>query len=82
MGYGILFRFDINSKGGGLLFYIGEGIPTKFVKLRSDCNMENICVELNSKKRRCFINGSYNPNKSLISNHIECLAFRRLKRHY
>ena len=68
-GYGVPYRFDRNSKGGGLLFYIREDIPSKFLKLRSGCNIESICVEINLRKRKWFINSSNNP---LITNHLEC----------
>ena len=67
---GVPYRFDRNSKGGGLLFYIREDILSKFLKLRTECNIESICVEINLRKRKWFINGSYNPSKSFISNHI------------
>ena len=71
--YGVPYRFDRNFKGGGLLFYIRKDIPSKFLKLRSDWNTESICVEVNLRKRKWFINGSYNPSKNLISYHLECL---------
>ena len=71
-GYGVPYGCDRNSKGGGVLFYIGEDMLSKFLKLRSDCNIEFICVEINLRKRKWFINGSYNPSKSFISNHLEC----------
>ena len=71
--FGIPYRFDRNSNGGGLLLYVREDIPSKFLKVKSDCNIESICVEVNLRKRKWFINGSYNPNKSFLSNHLECL---------
>ena len=47
---------------------------SKFLKLRSDRNsIESICVEINLRKRKWFINRSYNPSKSFISNHLESL---------
>ena len=72
-GYGVPYRFDRNSRGGGLLFYICEDIFSKFLKLRSDSNIESIRVEINLRKRKWFINGSYNPSKSFVTNHTECL---------
>ena len=71
--YGIPYRFDRNSNGGGLLLYVREDIPSKFLKVKSDCNIECICVEVNLRKRKWFINGSFNPNKNFISNHLESL---------
>ena len=71
-GHGAPYRFDRNSKDDGLLFCICEVIPWKILKLRSDCNIESICVEINLRKSKWFINGSYNPSKSFLSNHLEC----------
>ena len=34
-GYGIPYRLDRNSIGGGLLLYVHEGIPSKFLKVKS-----------------------------------------------
>ena len=70
---GIPYRLDRNSDGGGLLLYVHEDIPSKFLKVKSGCNVESICVELNLRKRKWFVNGSYNPNKSFLSNHLEYL---------
>ena len=65
--------FGRNSKGGGLLFFIREDIPSKFLKLKFDCNFESIYVEVNLRKWKWLMNGSYNPNEGFISNHLECL---------
>ena len=70
--FGISYRLDRNSNGGGLLLYVLKDIPSKFLKVKSGCNVESICVEINLRKRKWFINGSYNPNKSFLSNHLEC----------
>ena len=67
------YRFDRNSKVGGLLFYIREDTISKFLKLRSYCNIESICIEINLRKRKWFINGLYDPSKSFMLNHLECL---------
>ena len=71
--FSISYRLDRNSNGGGLLLCVREDVPSKFLKVKSDCNIESVCVEVNLRKRKWFINGSYNPNKSFLSNHLECL---------
>ena len=49
----------------GVLFcYIREDIPSKFHKIRSDCNIEPICVEENLRKGKRLINSSYNLSKT------------------
>ena len=55
------------------IIYVQEDITSRFLKFRYDCNIESICVEINLRLRKWFINGSYNPSKSFIPNHIECL---------
>ena len=67
------YRFDRNSKGGELLFYIREDIPSKILTYSSNCDIETLLVEINLRKRKWLLNGSYNPNKSQISHHLECL---------
>ena len=37
---GISYRLDRNSNG--LLLYVCEDIPSKFLKVKSDCNIESI----------------------------------------
>ena len=71
--FGIPYRLDRNSNGGGLLLCVRQDIPSKFLKVKSDCNIESICVEVNLRKRKGFLNGSYNPNKNFLSNHLGCL---------
>ena len=71
--FGIPYRLNRNSNGGGLLLYVHEDIPSKFLKIKSDCNIESICVDVNLRKRKWFINDLYNPNKSFISNHLSVL---------
>ena len=74
--FGIPYRLNRNSNGGGLLLYVCEDIPSKFLKVKSDCNIESVCVEVNLRKKKWFINASYSPNspnKSFLSNHLECL---------
>ena len=45
--FGIPYRLDRNSNGGGLFLYIREDILSKFLKVKSACNIESICVEVN-----------------------------------
>ena len=66
-GFSVPYRFDKNSKGSGLLFYIREDIPSKILTYSSNCDIETLLVEVNLKKRKWLLNGSCNPNKSQIS---------------
>ena len=53
--------------------YIREDIPSKIVTYSCNCDIETLLVEINLRKRKWLLNGSYNPNKSQISHHLECL---------
>ena len=72
-GFSASYRFDRNSNGGGLLFYIREDIPSEILTYCSNCDIETLLVEIYLRKRKWLLNSSYNPNKSQISNHLECL---------
>lgn len=67
-GYGVPYRFDRSSKGGGILFYTCKDIPLKFLKTRFDCNIDSI----NSRKRKWLLMIHIVPVKAL-SNHLEYL---------
>ena len=67
------YRYDRNDKGGGFLLYIREDIPSRLLKSKSQCNVKSLSVEINLKKRKWFLNCSYNPHRKLISSHLDCL---------
>ena len=61
-GYSEPYRFDRNRNGGGVLIYIREDIPSKLLadhKLTQD--IEGIFVELNLRKKKWLLFGSYHP---------------------
>ena len=72
-GFSVPYRYDRNGKGGGLLLYIREDIQSKLLISKSKCNIETLSVAVNLRKRKWFLNCSYNPNPNSISNHLECL---------
>ena len=72
-GFSAPYKFDRNSKGCGLLFYIHEDLPSKILTYSSNCDIKTLLVEINLRKKKWFLNGSYNPNKSQINHHLECL---------
>ena len=41
--------------------------------MRNKCNIETLSVAVNLRKRKWFLNCSYNHHQNLISNHLECL---------
>ena len=68
-GFGIPCRYDRNPKGGGLLLYIQEDIPSKRLSCQTNYDIETLIVEINLKKKVVF--ESYNPSKNQISHHLD-----------
>ena len=63
------YRLDRNANGGGILLYIREDIPSTL--LNFDMSIESIFIEINIRKKKWLLVGTYNPNKNLISNHLK-----------
>ena len=66
------FRLDRNRNGGGLLLYIRQDIPCKQLNLL-DKGTECIAAEMRLGKMKWLILGIYNPNKTLIKQHLAAL---------
>ena len=71
--FSVPYRYDRNGKGGVLLLYIREDMQSKLLISKSKCDIETLLVAVNLRKRKWFLNCSYNPHQNLISNHLECL---------
>ena len=72
-GFTTPYRDDGNDKGGGLLLYIREDIPSRLLQCKLQYNIESFSVEISLRKRQWFLNCSYNPHRNSISRHLECL---------
>ena len=48
-------------------------MPSRILNPKSKTDIETLSVEINLRKRKWFLNCSYNPHKNQISNHLECL---------
>ena len=46
-GYAAPIRFDINSRGGGILLYMREDIPAKLLTISLPKDFEGFFLELN-----------------------------------
>ena len=71
-GFSAPHRLDVKSKGGRILLYIREDIPSRLLNIKAKTGIETSCIEINLRKRKLFLNCSCNPNKDLISSHFEC----------
>ena len=68
-GFSVPYRYGRNGKDGGLLLKTLKDIQPKLLISKSKCNIETLSVVVNLRKRKWFLNCSYNPN-------LEC--FNRL----
>ena len=68
-------RFDRYSKGGGIILYVREDIPSKLIN--SSCTnhgKEYFLVELNFMKQKWLIICNYNPHKTRIKGYLKCIS--------
>ena len=56
---------------GRIPLYIRVDIPSRLLNSKSKTDIETVSVQITLRKRKW--NCSYNRNKNLISNHLECL---------
>ena len=71
-GFSCPYRLDRDSKGGGIMLYVREDIPSNF--LASDNKpIESLYVELNFRNVKMLENCPYNPHKAKIGNHVAAL---------
>ena len=61
-GFRLPFRYDRNSNGGGILVYVGEGVPAKEIKTYNfPDNIECGFVEINLKNKKWLLANVYHP---------------------
>ena len=69
------YRLDRNSKGGGIILYVREDIPSKLVNPScTNHDIEYFLVELNLRKQKWLLICSYNPHKTRIKGYLECIS--------
>ena len=71
-GYASPFRLDRDENGGGIMVFVREDIPVKFLSSENK-PIEAFFFELNFHKKKWLVCCSYNPNKNNISSHLETL---------
>ena len=72
-GFSAPYRQERNRTGGGLLLFVREDVPSRILNPKSETDIETLSVKINFRKRRWFLNCSYNPHKNQIPNHLECV---------
>ena len=72
LGYASPFRLDRNQNDVGILAFVREDIPVKFLS-SEERPIEAFFFELNRDKKKRLVCCCYNPNKSNISRHLDTL---------
>ena len=73
-GFSTPYRLDGDSNGGGIILYVREDIPSNLLATDEKNHIESFFVELNLRNEKWLINCSYNPNKTVICNHLDALS--------
>ena len=63
-GFSPPYRLDRDSKGGGIMLYIREDIPSNLLATDKE-PIESLYVEVNLRNEEYLINCSYNPHKTM-----------------
>ena len=56
------------------MLYVREDIPSNLLATDEKNHIESFYVELNLRNEKWLINCSYNPNKTMICNHLDALS--------
>ena len=74
-GFSSPYRLDRTSKGGGILLYIREDIPSKYIKnVKIDKSFEGFFVEINLRSKKWLLACSYNPHRDKITSHLKSIS--------
>jgi len=69
------FRLDRDARGGGILLYVREDIPSKLLKKHNiHPEFEGFFIELNFKKNKWICACGYNPTKENISSFLNHMS--------
>ena len=79
-GFSTPYRLDRDSKGGGIILYVREDIPSNLIAFEEK-PIESLFIEINLRNTKMLINCSYNPHKSEIKKHLTALR-NSLDLHY
>ena len=72
-GYSSLYHFDRNCRGGGIMLYVREDIPSKLLSIENQPT-EGFLKEINLRKKKWLLCGTCNPHSNNIGNHLDSLS--------
>ena len=68
------YRLDKTQHGGGIMFFIREGITSKLLNADTSFEIESLLVEISLRSKKWLISGSYSPHLNSIQNHLVQLS--------
>ena len=69
-GFSIPYRLDRDSKGGGIMLYVSDDIPSNLLAFE-DKPMESLFIELNLQNTKILMNCSCNPHLTALRNSLD-----------
>ena len=72
-GFNPPYRLDRDSKGGGIMLYIRQDIPSNLLTTDKE-PIESLYVELHLWNKKYLINCCYHLHKTMIKNHLATLS--------
>ena len=72
-GFNTPFRLDRNSNGRDIMLFVRWDVPAKLITSETP-SVQGLYIEVRLRKQRWFIRCSYNPNESIISQHVDALG--------
>ena len=74
-GYSTPFRLDRNRNGGGVIIYVREDIPCKkLLKHNFPDDIEGLFIEINLRKSKWLLFGSYHPPSQSDQYYFDCVG--------
>ena len=71
VGYSIIYRFERNDRGGGLMLIVKDHLLTSSLDKYCFLNeIEIFCIELSLRKKKWLIFCGYNCHKHLLKHHL------------
>ena len=72
--FSVPYRLDRTAKGGGILLYIKEDIPSKHKKATFDKSFEGFFIEINLRSKKRLLRCSYKPHRDNITAHLRIIS--------
>ena len=72
-GYSSPYRLNRNCRGGGIMMYIREDTPSKLLPIENQ-PIEGFYVEINLRKKKWLLCGTYIPHRNNIAIHLDSLS--------